>query len=508
MMPRVRNFWSIAAAMLLLLGSVEICRAQVAALGTKDSYWISRTVRDSTGAVHSFIQFRAVNSASPWRSIAEFSTPVFVVAARGTDLAAMQANGDWMVVWPGGSAAGTGLRDGARLIGLSSAGTGFWGVAEAQKGNKPTTMGATQPSASMPVGRRLLYQLKQGEWEMVCSLPDSVQDCPVGLTDDNGVLLLMAMKEDVLSLFHFEQANANWTDDGKLPLPKGTDFVNVIGSAGRTMLWAADRNQVGSIWWKDGDKWGEPTALQLPAGQSGAGAKDIAIAGGAIRLLVQGPNQLTEYSYDLNGTPAGSAVIPLMMPDDGEDGVQWMSVIGAAALVFVLMNSSRRPILPTRDMLATEGIVVAPIFRRLMAGTIDALPLIGTFIVVWLRLDPNAITFDEEWTAIQYPLYAAIAIYMLHTLVCELLWGWTIGKRIFGLRVMMIDGTPPTRRAIVLRNLLRALDAATFGASLLIVLLSPLWQRIGDMVAETIVVKETGSEPTKPADPTEPPASA
>jgi uncharacterized RDD family membrane protein YckC len=90
-------------------------------------------------------------------------------------------------------------------------------------------------------------------------------------------------------------------------------------------------------------------------------------------------------------------------------------------------------------------------------------------------------------------LWLGLAAYVLHTLAAELICGQSIGKMVFGLRVLDTAGKPPAVGAVVLRNLLRVVDAA-LGLPLLIVFLTPLRQRLGDLVAGTVVVAQDGEE--------------
>lgn len=75
--------------------------------------------------------------------------------------------------------------------------------------------------------------------------------------------------------------------------------------------------------------------------------------------------------------------------------------------------------------------------------------------------------------------------------------GATPGKRAFGLRVLHRDGTPVTFSSSILRNLLRTADFFPFayGIGLVTMLCSREFQRLGDMVADTVVVHDdSGAE--------------
>src|SRR5213596_349489 len=77
-------------------------------------------------------------------------------------------------------------------------------------------------------------------------------------------------------------------------------------------------------------------------------------------------------------------------------------------------------------------------------------------------------------------------------IVLEWLWnGQTIGKRAFRLRVINEDGSPAQFTAVLIRNLMRLVDflPALYGLGVLVIVLSPKSQRLGDLAAGTYVVR-------------------
>ncbi len=75
-------------------------------------------------------------------------------------------------------------------------------------------------------------------------------------------------------------------------------------------------------------------------------------------------------------------------------------------------------------------------------------------------------------------------------------WRWngqTPGKRLLHLRVIKMDGAPVSWVDVLLRNLARPIDA--FGPmgllGLLLIFVTPRAQRLGDMMARTLVIHET-----------------
>ena len=69
--------------------------------------------------------------------------------------------------------------------------------------------------------------------------------------------------------------------------------------------------------------------------------------------------------------------------------------------------------------------------------------------------------------------------------------GQTIGKRIFGLRVIADDGAPAGFIAVLVRNLVRVVDflPGFYGLGLLAIVVSSRSQRLGDLAAGTFVVR-------------------
>jgi uncharacterized RDD family membrane protein YckC len=93
-------------------------------------------------------------------------------------------------------------------------------------------------------------------------------------------------------------------------------------------------------------------------------------------------------------------------------------------------------------------------------------------------------------------LYFVVTI--LYSILTEWLWqGQTAGKRMLGIRVMDRDGLPIHFSQIVVRNLLRPVDMlpAFYLVGGLVALGSRYGQRVGDLAANTVVVRTRQLEP-------------
>lgn len=82
-------------------------------------------------------------------------------------------------------------------------------------------------------------------------------------------------------------------------------------------------------------------------------------------------------------------------------------------------------------------------------------------------------------------------------LVLEAFWaGQTVGKRLLGIRVIRDNGQPATFLSSAIRNLFRVIDVLPTGYFLgaMVSVFHPRDKRIGDLVAGTIVVMESGQK--------------
>src|SRR6267143_589795 len=102
------------------------------------------------------------------------------------------------------------------------------------------------------------------------------------------------------------------------------------------------------------------------------------------------------------------------------------------------------------------------------------------------EIDPSL----DEWGG--WVFFIELLIAWLYFVLLEWLWnGQTIGKRVFGLRVISEDGEPARFVAVIVRNLVRVVDflPAFYGFGLVTLIVSPRSQRLGDYAGGTFVVR-------------------
>jgi uncharacterized RDD family membrane protein YckC len=129
---------------------------------------------------------------------------------------------------------------------------------------------------------------------------------------------------------------------------------------------------------------------------------------------------------------------------------------------------------------------------RAIAALIDALIFIPAYLLV-----PLAVGSSLGESPLPAAL-AAVAIPFLYWTLAEGFTGRTLGKAIVGIRVVGQDGLPPGWRAVLVRNVFKYgthLVPFAEAVTLLAILWSPQRQRIGDMVAHTVVVRPDEGAP-------------
>ena len=130
----------------------------------------------------------------------------------------------------------------------------------------------------------------------------------------------------------------------------------------------------------------------------------------------------------------------------------------------------------------------AGIGLRAVAVIIDTLLLfIVGYAIAMLTGGTTAGGFNLQGGSAFLWFGVVFSYYMLMEAQC----GWTLGKRVLGLKVVKLDGGGPLDwQASIVRNLLRIVDGFIFYlVAAIAVATSDKKQRIGDRVAGTVVIR-------------------
>ena len=166
----------------------------------------------------------------------------------------------------------------------------------------------------------------------------------------------------------------------------------------------------------------------------------------------------------------------------------------------------------TEDVLIIETpervplhFALASIGNRFLACALDhflqTLAILLMFLAFYILANVSSVgdlvSSAPKWV-IAIMIVVLFLIFSSYFAFFEWIWnGQTPGKRLLKLRVIREDGRPITFWEAVVRNLLRSIDmqpAPFYSIGLISVFLSLSDQRVGDMVAGTVVIREREAE--------------
>ncbi len=129
--------------------------------------------------------------------------------------------------------------------------------------------------------------------------------------------------------------------------------------------------------------------------------------------------------------------------------------------------------------------------NRIVAGAIDVAVVVVLFFIMSALFgdsESDGSSFSVNLTGGPALIYFLLAL--VYYLVPEGLSGQTLGKKIMGLRVVALDGSLSWGK-VAIRNILRIIDGLPifYLVGIIAIVTSKKHQRLGDLAAQTIVVK-------------------
>jgi uncharacterized RDD family membrane protein YckC len=459
------------------------------ALGGEQAYWVVEVApvqREDGTALETRLRMRQLGAAERWRRLNPMTARAVALAERGTELALLLENGQWLLVWSEGSRRGASAIPG-RGIALAGDAVALWALS------------VLPPEEETVGGGRLgLHELERGQWveRSVLQLENVPAPQDVAFSVAGGAATVVVASdaggELVLRTFRWS-AEDDWREASPVTPTQRPVMIGLVRSVHGLLLWSAGASGPGETrYWREG--WGEPTALASGADErvvEAHGGRALTEAARVVRLLFVHEGEVLEQRLEADGS-ATDAPAELTLPRPAPEPTvrYWINMLVLAVLVLVMVATIRRRRVLAETIAHADELRLAPLGARFLAGTVDASPILLALMVVAARLGPPEHAAEQMMeTAFWLPIVLAAAVYLLHTTVLEVLTDRSIGKMLFGLRVVGLDGKPTSRGAVLMRNVLRIVDLYLL-FPLVLVLFSPLRQRIGDIAAATLVVRE------------------
>lgn len=138
------------------------------------------------------------------------------------------------------------------------------------------------------------------------------------------------------------------------------------------------------------------------------------------------------------------------------------------------------------------GLPVASVGSRGLALVIDLL-IQGTVLFVLIFAASAAAVLEGGWVAVAVGLLVVFGVLFVYPVAFETFWrGRTPGKAVLGLRVVTVEAAPVGFRHAAIRAALGLIDfyATSGGAAVISALFTRRAQRLGDLAAGTLVIRE------------------
>ncbi len=368
-----------------------------------------------------------------------------------------------------------------------------------------------------------------GAWTFDRTAPEELYDAQQVLAfwaAPGGSRILFRPQEDsaIAEVRRSDQSDAGWV--AGMPFPIGLDVKQIAAGFDEegeedviAVVEAATGREVGAqhvrVWRSGGREWRSKGVLTLRSGEVASFAKPPALAVSGRNVFTSAPDSadaaaITVWS-SVDGVETGSIDVKsgLISPT-----APTLNPIARHALQYAALAVVLTSVFVWRRERLTEAVVLQPgqmpasVQRRVLAFVIDFIVLspvaLPTLWSLWGVTMDGPVSWEELLRAAEAtssPLFWTGSVFGaefgVYAAVCEWLMGATAGKRICGCRVVGEGGEPCRFRDIVIRNAVRVVEFH-FTASFLVTLLTPGRQRLGDLLARTLVVERCEIEPPAP----------
>lgn len=408
---------------------------------------------------------------------------------------------------------------------------GVWAIVDASAlrsltGRPKTTASGpgTEPAAGWVLGR-----LDNGQWRQIAPMGEWLEPTAVVALCDSadGVHIFWQPAGDGEPVQQTAWTGTAWSEPAVVPLDMPAELVAAVqvnrqlalvvsppadSASGRTLL---PIRRVDNQWWP-----GELLAIDdRPA------KFDLAttgVAGMGARLFVawlEGPDRVQLAGWPIVGGRLAGEPMTIAeakpRPSAYLEQALWQWFVPVLMLVLLAVVFLRRQESLTRTLSPGEGRVLAEWWRRMLAGAIDLVPfvVIGTWLTwrfggdelrAWLwglqESDPQQ-GRPMLPDAIKLGWAATRGAYCLYALLMELATGSTVGKRWLGCTVGSESGARPKARALIIRNVIRwvELEFAFVIVPIFLMIITRSNQRLGDVLARTIVHRPADEEQPQPS---------
>jgi uncharacterized RDD family membrane protein YckC len=239
-------------------------------------------------------------------------------------------------------------------------------------------------------------------------------------------------------------------------------------------------------------------AMPLAGAGSGLTPDEVAVGSSenSIVAVVSHDDGMKELVFDSRGKSLGGGpVAPAGPRRDVQIGQNIAMVLLALMLTLSVWQWRQKPV----PLTLPAGRMIAPLHLRALAFGLDAvLPYVAVLLITGEWASSGYVGTLRNWLGVlanpeelaqATDLYMFLGIYLGHVMLGELIFHRSLGKMLVGLEIVTLEGKVPTAGAMVVRNLVRVPECVV-GVVVLYMMMSERRQRLGDLMARTVVVAE------------------
>ena len=459
-----------------------------------DAVWLAE-VRGASGSERTVIWERAEGEGL-WRVAAEIPGGVQELTASDGRLAALLPDGQWQSV---NLATGQPLPSGGRILCLAGGGADLFALGRMPS---PSTLPASTQAAAMreslPPGLHL-FRLERGAWHHVAAVPPGVDGEPgrtlsLAVAERRPTIVTVGQSQAIEGISSREVAvwqwdKQRWDRRSQWTTSAAVSAIQAFDSLDCVAVWTAAGHGLGQIRILVG---ADVRELNI-SGQ--APVCDVRQIGGLIRVFYVDGAKIMERRFNPKTLAEEGSPVELHLARQGTEPpyLKWVQG-GILALLVMAMGAAMLRRGKQSIKIDFKKVRLAPVGRRFLAGSIDAIPLVVG--AMWVASHYSQFPEFQELNHMPEMIvqfWLVMGIYLTIVTVTEVFFGRSVGKMLTGLRVLRLDGAVPGAVAMFVRNFLRVVDLWMV-ITLVLILMLPLRQRIGDIAAGTVVVADIAPE--------------
>jgi len=221
-------------------------------------------------------------------------------------------------------------------------------------------------------------------------------------------------------------------------------------------------------------------------------------------LTTKARGQWAWSQLNLQGQTAAPMVLSEHLANPWADSADYLVLVTVvvASMLTMFIFWRQEPVWNRLEL--SRGVGLADLGWRALAGGVDLLPAL---VVGMMIFKINPYTLMDHWPGhsgnwhAMLPGATTIAVFISYVSIAELCTATTPGKRMMGMRVATLTGSRPAPWQILARNLMKTFDLIAWPL-LIMPLVGPYRQRLGDLAARTVVVVDARETDDKKPDTT------